>query len=545
MFIRKKKNRSGTTSVVVIQKHKGKFNEVKTIGISSDESEIESLCKQGNKWISSFLGNVDIFEKYDKEQEEKQVVEYLLSNIENILINGTQQILNNVFKLIGFDSVNDDILKHLVIARLSQPMSKSATVDYLKSYFDEDVELHKIYRYLDKLYNTQKEKIEQISIEHTKKILGGKIGLMFYDVTTLYFESDYGDEFRENGFSKDGKHNQPQVVLGLLVSKDGYPLTYSIFNGSQYEGWTMIPIVEDFVNRYKLDEFIVVADSGLMNKKNILLLESGGYKYIIGARIKNENEEIKQWILSLKKHNGEFYEITKDNNRLIVGYSENRAKKDKYNRDKGVKRLTKAYKSGNITKENINKRGYNKFLEISNNVKVAINQEKINEDEKWDGFKGYITNTTLSTNEVYEQYRGLWVVERAYRVTKGTIEMRPMFHFTPKRIEAHVCICFVAYKVYKELERILKINNINLSVDKVLSIAKTITTIKINLPKSGNTMMKTMLLTKKHKSIDMLFDEKFWKLFQGDALSKSGENWYNFFSKIFSFRKNKKFENRT
>ncbi len=208
MFIRKKKNRSGTTSVVVIQKHKGKFNEVKTIGISSDESEIESLCKQGNKWISSFLGNVDIFEKYDKEQEEKQVVEYLLSNIENILINGTQQILNNVFKLIGFDSVNDDILKHLVIARLSQPMSKSATVDYLKSYFDEDVELHKIYRYLDKLYNTQKEKIEQISIEHTKKILGGKIGLMFYDVTTLYFESDYGDEFRENGFSKDIRQGQ-------------------------------------------------------------------------------------------------------------------------------------------------------------------------------------------------------------------------------------------------------------------------------------------------------------------------------------------------
>jgi len=513
MFIRKKKNRSGTTSVVVIQKHKGAFKEIKTIGVSSDDSEIDSLCKQGKRWISSCLGNEDIFETYNREQEEKQVVEYLVSNIENILINGTQLILNNVFKIIGFDSVNDDILKQLVIARLSQPMSKSATVDYLKSYFDEDVELHKIYRYLDKLYNTQKNKIEQISIEHTKKILGGKIGLMFYDVTTLYFESDYGDEFRENGFSKDGKHSQPQVVLGLLVSKDGYPLTYSIFNGSQYEGWTMMPIVEDFVNRYKLDEFVVVADSGLMNKKNILLLESGGYKYIIGARIKNENEEIKQWILSLEKRNGEFYETTKGSNRLIIGYSENRAKKDKYNREKGVKRLTKAYKSGNITKDNINKRGYNKFLEITNNVKVAINQDKINDDEKWDGFKGYITNTSLTANEVYEQYRGLWVVERAYRVTKGTIEMRPMFHFTPRRIEAHVCICFVAYKVYKELERILKINNINLSVDKVISIAKTITTIKIKLPKSGNTMIKTMLITKKQKSIAMLFDENFWKKF--------------------------------
>lgn len=331
--------------------------------------------------------------------------------------------------------------------------------------------------------------------------------------TIFVYYADNSDELRESGFSKDGKHSQPQVVLGLLVSKDGYPLSYSLFNGSQYEGWTMIPIIEDFVNRYKLDNFIVVADSGLMNNTNILLLESGGYKYIIGARIKNENEEIKKWILSLEKHNGEFNETQKGDTRLIIGYSENRAKKDKYNREKGVKRLKKAYKSGKITKENINKRGYNKFLEISDNVDVTINQVKIDEDEKWDGLKGYITNTTLPAENVYEQYRGLWVVERAYRVTKGTLEMRPMFHFTQRRIEAHVCICFVAYKVYKELERILKISNIDLSVDKVLDIAKTITTLKIKLPVSGNTITKTMLLTKKHKSIAMLFEENFWKNF--------------------------------
>ena len=179
------------------------------------------------------------------------------------------------------------------------------------------------------------------------------------------------------------------------------------------------------------------------------LLESAGYKYIIGARIKSESDEIKQWILSLEKQDGCFYELGKlPKSRLIVCYSENRAKKDKYNREKGVKRLKTAYKSGIITKENINKRGYNKFLEISDHVQVVISQEKINEDTKWDGLKGYLTNTSLPANEVYEQYRGLWVIERAYRVTKGTLELRPMFHFTPKRIEAHVCICFVAYKVY-------------------------------------------------------------------------------------------------
>jgi transposase len=197
----------------------------------------------------------------------------------------------------------------------------------------------------------------------------------------------------------------------------------------------MLPVVEDFIDRFKLDDFVVVADAGLMSQKNVVLLESGNYKYIIGARIKNENNSVKDWILSLEKQNGTFYETAKGKARLIVGYSENRAKKDQYNRDKGVRRLEKAYKSGKITKENINKRGYNKFLNISDNVEVSISPAKIAEDQKWDGLKGYLTNTDLPAHQVYEQYSGLWSVERAFRITKGTLEMRPMFHFTPKRIE--------------------------------------------------------------------------------------------------------------
>lgn len=511
MFVRKKRNPSGSVSVQIIDKSKGQYHVIKTIGSSCDISEIDSLYLQGKRWISSYLGKQDIFEVHNKAIEERQVTEYLLSNVENILLNGVQLILNNVFKLTGFDQIEDDIFRQLVIARLSQPMSKSATVEYLKSHFDEDAQLHRIYRYLDKLYNTQQEKIQHISVAHTKRILGGKIGLLFYDVTTLYFEADYGDELRETGFSKDGKHSQPQVVLGLLVSKDGYPLSYSVFNGSQYEGRTMLPVVDDFVQRFKLDDFIVVADSGLMNQRNIDLLEAGNYKYIIGARIKNQNNEVKAWALSLQKQDGGFNEINKDGARLIVGYSTKRANRDRHNREKGVKRLEKAYRSGRITKENINKRGYNKFLEISDNVKVTISKEKIEQDEQWDGLKAYLTNTDLPAKEVYEQYSGLWSIERAFRITKGTLNMRPMFHFTPKRIEAHVCICFVAYKVYKELERILKISHINMSVDKVLDIAKTITTIKVNLPKSGNTMTRTMLLTPRHKSIAQLFGENFWK----------------------------------
>ncbi len=260
MYVRKKINRSGSTSVVIVDKSSGKIRYLKTIGISSDEQEIAALYEQGKKWIDLHCGNRDMFKESDRHFEEKQVTEYLLGNIEKILLNGTQLILNEVFNLIGFDAIGDDILKHLVIARLCQPASKAGTVDYLKSYFDEDLEPHKIYRYLDRLYNTLQDKIEQISVEHTRCILGGHIGLVFYDVTTLYFESDYSDELRERGFSKDGKHTQPQVILGLLVSRDGYPLSYSIFNGSQYEGRTMLPIVEDFVHRYHLEDFVIVAD---------------------------------------------------------------------------------------------------------------------------------------------------------------------------------------------------------------------------------------------------------------------------------------------
>ena len=513
MYVRKRENRSGSTSVVVVDKSRGDFREIKTIGVSSDSTEIGKLYQSGREWIHSFVDQSDLFASAEKEEQirnEKSVTCQVLGNVENILLNGTQLILEKVYALLGFDSIRDEVLKHLVIARLCQPISKSGTVDYLKSYFDEDVHLSKIYRYLDKLYNTQQEKIHQISVEHTRKILGGNIGLVFYDVTTLYFETDYSDEFRERGFSKDGKHSQPQIVLGLLVSAGGYPLSYSLFNGSQYEGYTMIPVVKNFVQRFELDDFVVVADSGLISQKNIELLEVGGYQYIIGARIKNESDEVKQWILSLEKQDGCFHELGKlPKMRLIVGYSQSRAKKDAYNREKGVKRLTRAYSRGTITKEHINKRGYNKFFDISDDVKVRINEQKIIEDSQWDGLKGYMTNTTLPAEAVYEQYSELWVIERAYRVTKGTLAMRPMFHFTPKRIEAHVCICFVAYKVYKELERILKVNGFNLSVDKVLNIAKTIATIRVRLPLSGECISKTMLLTK-HKLIAKLFDENFW-----------------------------------
>ena len=443
-------------------------------------------------------------------EAEVLAAERLLSRVTNISINGSDLILDRVFDKIGFNQIEDIVFRQLVKARLAYPASKAATVEYLKNHFDEDVSLSKIYRYLDKLSDSQHEIVQDISVLHTKRVLDDRIGVLFYDVTTLYFEADYEDEPRKTGFSKEGRHKNPQVILGLLVSAGGYPLAYCIHEGNKYEGHTMLPVVTEFVRKYKLEDFIVVADSGLMNGDNISDLEANGYKYIIGAKIKNESRKIQEWILKQPKIDRRMVEYDKgDGQRLLVGYTDDRARKDAYNRDKGIRRLEKAYSRGVLTKDNINKRGYNKFLKMEGDVRVSINYEKLEADSKWDGLKGYLTNTNIPAGDVYAAYHNLWHVERAFRISKSKIETRPMFHFTPRRIEAHVCICFVALKVYKELERLLKLSNINMSVDKVLALAQTIVTIQIELPLNKQILTKTMLM-KRHQRIAPLFTDDFW-----------------------------------
>jgi transposase len=234
-------------------------------------------------WIKDHLGILEIdFDGIDRKLAEIDLAEMFFGNVDSILLNGAKLILDKVYDSIGFNKIQDDVLRHLAVARLCQPMSKMATVEYLKSHFDEDIDLSKIYRYLDKLYNTQQEEVQKISVKHTFSVLGGSVEMLFYDVTSLYFESFKEDNLRAPGFSKDGKTAETQIILGLLVCENGYPLSYSIFNGAQYESYTMIPLIDDFKQRFGIDDFIVVADSGFMIKRNIDLLRSGGYDFIIG-----------------------------------------------------------------------------------------------------------------------------------------------------------------------------------------------------------------------------------------------------------------------
>ena len=448
MFVRKKKNRSGSVSIQIIEKINRKNKVLRTIGSSSDPQEIEKLYKQALYEMPRLYG-ATLFDP----PEDTNITD--LSN-DDIRVIGPELIFGRIFNYIGFNAIEDQLFKDLCISRITHPGSKLNLSEYFRENNREEITVDRIYYFLDRLNSRYKKQVEDISFSYTKRLLDGKIGVVFYDMTTIYFESSQPDDFRETGFSKDGKHQHPQIYLGLLVGKDGYPIGYDVFEGSIYEGHTLIPVIDKFERRFNLDKPIVVADAGLLSSKNILALIEKGYSFIIGARIKNEKEQIKTKITQLSLEDGQIFKITKpDNTTLFISYSEKRAKKDESNRERGLKRLEKSLKAGRLTKSNINNRGYNKYLKLKGELQIEIDYEKYKIDAKWDGLKGYITNTKLSGSEVIANYNNLWKIEKAFRISKTDLKIRPIYHRLRDRIEAHICISFVAYLLHKELERIL------------------------------------------------------------------------------------------
>ena len=286
-----------------------------------------------------------------------------------------------------------------------------------------------------------KTRVEDIAYSYTKKMVGDGISVCFYDMTTLYFEAAEEDDLRKCCFSKDGKHSCPQIFLGLLVASGGKPIGYEIYEGNISEGHTMIPLIRKLASRFGFNKPIVVADAGLLSKANIEELNKEGYQYIIGARPKSESDKVKEQILSLDMKYGDVVEIEKDGGvRIVLSCNERRAKKDAHNRQRGLARLQKKMASGRLTKQNINNRGYNKYLKMEGEVTISINMEKYEADAAWDGIKGYVTNTTLEKDEVIANYSNLWFIERAFRMNKFDLAVRTIFHRLRNRIEGHICI---------------------------------------------------------------------------------------------------------
>jgi len=503
VFIRKKLNNSGSISIQILKK-KGRSNIlVKTIGSSADPVIIDSLYKQGLQFIEQEKNQLALDFSYD----EQKWFEQNFQSIKSIRLLGPELLLGKLYDEIGFNKIQEELFRHLVISRIINPGSKLQTSRYLTSYFGVEYSARQIYTYMDKLYNKQQQEVEQISYEHTLNILSGDLSVVFYDVTTLYFEIEHEDELRAMGFSKDGKHKHPQIILGLLVSYGGYPLAYHMHRGDTYEGNTMLPILDTFKSRFKLNNLMVIADAGLINKTNIETLKTNSYEFIIGARIKVENAQIKEKIRNHKFIDGGNFIISKeDGSKLIINYSKKRANKDLSNRQIGLQKLEKKLNARNLTKSNINNRGYNKYLDIEGEMTIKINYEKFIEDQKWDGLKGYVTNTNLPTDIVLSNYKELWKIEKAFRISKTDLRIRPIYHRKERRIQAHLCISFTAYKVYKELERQLKEKDLGISVERAIELMKSIYGITMQNPNTKAIRKKLFYTLEDQENLLKSFD---------------------------------------
>lgn len=485
MFIRKKKNRSGNISVQIIQKQHGKYVVLKTLGTSGDEEEIDRLFKQAQEAIPRLFNQITLFDDPVALPRVDEV------GNDDIRVVGPELVFGRIFDYIGYNQIPDQLFRDLVVSRITHPGSKLQLSEYLRENNRQEISADNIYYFLDKLNSKYKHQVEDISFAHTRMLLNGRIGIVFYDMTTIYFESSQPDELRMTGFSKDGKHQHPQIFLGLLVGKNGYPIGYDIFEGGIYEGHTLIPVLEKFEKRFDFEKPIVVADAGLLSKDNISALQDNGYGYIIGARIKNESKSIKEKIIATQWRDGHTIRLNKGKQQhLIVSYSELRATKDLHNRERGLARLEKSLKRGKLTKANINNRGYNKYLKLTGDVNIEINYTRFKSDQYWDGLKGYVTNTSLPSKQVIDSYNNLWKIEKAFRISKTDLKIRPIYHRIRERIEAHICISFVSYVLYKDLERVLS-KYTNISINKAIRQINRMQEIMVRLP--GNRIHKIKL----------------------------------------------------
>jgi len=202
---------------------------------------------------------------------------------------GSGLVLGKIYEKIGFPCGGScNYFRNLVLCRLVYPGSKLKTADYFKQHLNTNVSVYSIYRFLNELNAELKPTIEQTMFDYTRKLLKNKIGVIFYDMNTLYFEASEEDDYRIPGFNKDGKHQQPQIMIGLLVSSHGYPIGYQIFEGNTSETKTLIPVLETFQKKFFIDKSIIVADAALLSQKNIDALQENHYEYILGGRLKNE-----------------------------------------------------------------------------------------------------------------------------------------------------------------------------------------------------------------------------------------------------------------
>ena len=460
---------------------------VKHIGIVSDESQLEKLKQLGQEYIAqeqlrreAVSGQQNLFDETLKERLEaiqsqptKKRGRKPLTKLEDLTDDDTviiKNLVGHIFSQLGYDKIlpgkkNVELLRDIVLMRIANPGSKFKAQRLLANRFARTHDLDAIYRMMDKLFPKIGE-IKAKTFQRAQQLIPESIDILFFDCTTLYFESTDTDDLRRFGYSKDHRFNTTQVVLALATNSDGLPLGYELFEGNKAEVGTLLACLDSWKKQFNLGSVCFVADRAMMSEANLSTLDSQGYQYVVAAKIRALSDKMKSEILSEHHYNATMIgeelawtgEFSYKKRRLIVSYKKSRAKRDAVQREQVLNKINKTLGSEGDTQKLITNQGVKKFTKTEATSKTILDDAKIAEDMAWDGLHGIVTNIKDASHAtILGRYARLWKIEESFRLNKHTLSMRPIFHFKTERIHTHIAICYMAFSVLRHMEYIVNL----------------------------------------------------------------------------------------
>jgi transposase len=442
MKIRVVKTASNARAVQVVRYQENKRNVLHHVGSAHNEEDLKNLMILAEEWIKDYSQQLSIF----PDESPNKLLHLNHSVFLGVKYRYFYQQIDFVLDEIGLD-VLPALLRDLVIIRIFEPASKLRSLELLNQYFGVHHNRKTYYKIAPKCIDL-KETVEQKVVDFAKANYAFSYDLLFYDVTTLYFEAFQEDELRKNGFSKDNKSQQPQILIALMVSKEGFPIAFEIFAGNTFEGHTIIPVIKNFINRNNVKDFTVVADAAMISTENVKQLTQNSINYIVGARLGNIAAKTLDTIdKKIGREDGKSIRIKTDSGYLICSYSSVRYRKDLYEMNKQIEKAKQVIEQPSKSKKL-------KFTQ-SKGEQIILNDALIEKTKKILGIKGYYTNLDESkaNNEtIMKHYQELYRVEQAFRISKSDLQTRPIFHYKEEPIKLHILICFMALVVSKHIE---------------------------------------------------------------------------------------------
>jgi hypothetical protein len=430
-FIRKVKTASGATAVQIAYKQKGRIIKIIHIGSAHTGEELEMLLALARKRMQA--NQLELF---------TETRTSLRVSIKRSYSGLLWTVLQDEYRKLGFDRLGDEIFEALCIARIVEPTSKLDSLRVLADLGVDPINRNRLYRCLVKAASQDyRQHISQACFEHVQ---GGGLTLVLYDVTTLYFEIQEEDEYRKPGLSKE-RRLEPQIIIGLLVDQNGFPLGLQSFEGNKAETKTILPVIEAFQTQHRLSKVTVVTDAAMLSSSNLEALTAAGYTYIVGSRLYKVPYDIAEYQKSAEMVDQQIMVEQKDGYRVVYQYRAKRAALDLRNIEKQIAKAKKVL-SGQIPAKKT------KFLSVTARSK-KLNQKLIDKAILLAGIKGYVTNLDIPDDQVITYYHQLFQIEATFRMAKSDIRARPIYHQNREAIEAHLTIVLTALAISRNIER--------------------------------------------------------------------------------------------